>query len=183
MFMIIIYQFLTFLVGSLSDLTWSLFYPLWGFDCSSGTCSGVYHSPWHSPVCHQTQYAWSQFLGSAGWECPGYFPSHLSLCICVMYMSEISSPAWLILPQGKCHLTIHSLLICSSRYYSVVIGVLHIILMLCVICLPLFITLMIYDWSWWSVPYVSSITLCVHGPPSLYWTATIDYKEKENESL
>ena len=57
-FMINMYQFLTFLVCSISDLTWSLFYFLQGFDCISWSCFGVYHSSWCSLTCHQTQYVW-----------------------------------------------------------------------------------------------------------------------------
>ena len=64
---------------------------LQGFHHSSWPCSGLYHSSWPSPVCCQTQYVWSQFWGSAQWECSAYFPPtfyyviHASVQVCAVY--------------------------------------------------------------------------------------------------
>ena len=48
----------------------------------------------------------------------------------------------------------------------------------CVMSLPIFVTHIVWEYPLWSLPLGSTMTLCTRGPPSSYWTATVEPVEK-----
>ena len=145
----------------------------------------MYHLHCYSHVCYLTYLSWYQAfsptrLGSYPPSC--HYNTYLPLCLLHIgwvyyYYAQLHLPLW-ICPL-KCPVPF---LICSQRYYSAIISVLEICLVLCVINLSIFVTLMMYDCPLWSVLLASAITPCIHGPPSSLCMTTEDPIGRESES-
>ena len=156
------YQFLTFLTCSLSNLTWSLFHHLWLFNLSSRSCSRVYHFSWNNPVCHQMQFARSQFWGSAGWSvvCSFLLPvimQYMHLCLCVIYRwntwSCLTDLDIMKMPSN-----------CPVLFYSASRGValLLVVYCICVSCCALLACQFSSIWWFRTTPDDNAICLPLH---------------------